>query len=91
MVLRGLALLACIGTALFAQTASITGRVTDPGGAVVPGATITVQSTASGVNATTNSNDEGYYSVPASPSCRSWAETRMLWRCWCLECGRRWA
>src|SRR4051812_13918587 len=65
MFRRLLTLLAVASTALFAQTASITGRITDPGGAVVPDATITVQSTNSGVSTTAKSNDEGYYSLPA--------------------------
>src|SRR5437016_13213573 len=65
MFLRSLALAAVLSAAMFAQTASVTGRVTDPGGAVVPDATVTVQSTTSGVSTTAKSNDEGYYSVPA--------------------------
>ena len=57
-------------TALFAalasaQTASITGRVTDPGGATVPDATITAKSIDSGVSTNTRSNGEGYYTINA--------------------------
>jgi hypothetical protein len=48
MFVRQLTLLSFLSAAAFAQTASITGRVTDPGGAIVPDATVTVQSTTSG-------------------------------------------
>jgi Carboxypeptidase regulatory-like domain/TonB dependent receptor len=59
-------------TALFAvvasaQTASITGRVTDPGGGVVPDATITVTAGDSGISNSTHSNAEGYYTIAALP------------------------
>ena len=53
------------GSAVFAQTASITGRITDPSGAVIPGATVTVQSAATGVQTTVETNPEGYYHVPS--------------------------
>ncbi|MEO7144931.1 MAG: carboxypeptidase regulatory-like domain-containing protein [Bryobacteraceae bacterium] len=59
-------LLLSAGTAS-AQTASLTGRITDPGGAVVPGAAIGVQSLNTGVSNTTRSNADGYYSVNALP------------------------
>jgi hypothetical protein len=51
--------------ALFAQTASITGRVSDPSGAVVPGVQIEVRSLDSGLQKQSETNSEGYYSVPA--------------------------
>src|SRR6267378_2274757 len=38
---------------------SITGRVTDPGGAVVPGAQVTVTNTATNVSESATTNDEG--------------------------------
>src|SRR5580692_7229383 len=50
-----------------AQTASITGRITDPGGAVVPDATITAKSDESGASSGTHSNAEGYYTITALP------------------------
>jgi Carboxypeptidase regulatory-like domain len=43
---------------------SVTGKVTDPNGAIVPGATVTVQNVATNVEATTTTNDEGSYSFP---------------------------
>ena len=51
---------------LFAQaTAAINGRVVDQGGAVLPGATVTITESATGVARTTVTNAEGLYSVPA--------------------------
>ena len=44
-----------------AQTASITGRVNDATGAVLPSAKITVKNLATGLERTTNSNESGYY------------------------------
>ncbi len=60
-----LLVLACIaGHALFAQTAQIGGRVTDPSGAVIPGIDITVTNSDTKVMRKTKSNEEGYYVVP---------------------------
>jgi hypothetical protein len=51
---------------LWAQaTASITGRVADQAGAVLPGATVTVVNTATGATRDTVTNGEGLYTVPA--------------------------
>jgi len=58
---------ALCAVAMFAQTASITGRVTDPGGATVPNAAISVKSADSGVTTSTKSNQDGYYSLPSLP------------------------
>lgn len=46
------------------QTSTITGTVTDPTGAVVPGATITVQNEANGATSTTTSNGDGLFTLP---------------------------
>jgi outer membrane receptor protein involved in Fe transport len=46
-----------------AQTASMTGLVTDPDGLVVPGASVSVTSTDRGVVRSTATNDQGYYTV----------------------------
>src|SRR6266699_6217031 len=43
---------------------SITGKVTDPNGAVVPGATVTVRNIETNVEATATTNDEGSYDFP---------------------------
>ncbi|PYR17865.1 MAG: hypothetical protein DMF94_22160 [Acidobacteria bacterium] len=51
---------------LFAQaTSTISGRVVDQDGAVLPGVTLTVTNTATGVTRNTVTNEEGLYSVPA--------------------------
>ncbi len=54
--------LASIGA--FAQTAQVTGRVTDSSGAVIPGAKIAVTSVATGVDRGVDTNSAGYYTVP---------------------------
>ena len=40
---------------------SITGKVTDPNGAVVPGATVVVRNVATNEEGTATTNDEGSY------------------------------
>jgi hypothetical protein len=63
-----LALLLSAPAALFAQdAASITGTVTDPTGAAVPNAQVTVSSPERGIKRTTTSNGEGDYLVSALP------------------------
>src|SRR5579863_9152757 len=52
-----------VATAALAQTASITGRVTDPNGAIVPGVHVSVVSRESSVATETDTNQEGYYSL----------------------------
>ncbi len=54
-------------SALLAQNASVTGRVTDSSGAVVPGAKVTVRNPTSGSSFSADSSSEGYYSLPAIP------------------------
>ncbi len=52
----------------FAQnTASIKGNVTDPSGAAVSGAKVTVKNNAQGIERTTQTNASGDYEVPALP------------------------
>ncbi len=51
--------------------ATLTGRVSDPNGAAVPGATISVTSQLTNLTTTTESNDEGNYAVPALQPCFS--------------------
>src|SRR5579864_2890684 len=58
-------LLLCLGAATaFAQTASITGRVTDASSAVVPNTSITVVSIGTGAERRVATNQDGYYAVP---------------------------
>ena len=47
-----------------AQTARISGRVTDATGAVVPATSVTVTNVAIGANRRVTTNPEGYYAVP---------------------------
>jgi hypothetical protein len=64
---RPLACLIVFATLTFAQTASITGRITDPGGAVVPDAAVSARSLESGIVTNTASNADGYYSLTTLP------------------------
>src|SRR6185295_15991678 len=64
------ALLLCIGVSAHAQTSSIGGTVQDSSNALIPGVTVTATNTATGVVATTLTNDSGTYSfvtLPAGP------------------------
>ena len=51
-----------------ASTGSLSGTVTDPKGAVVAGATVTVKSTATNEEFSTQTNNNGAYSVPTLSS-----------------------
>ncbi|MEZ5396223.1 MAG: carboxypeptidase-like regulatory domain-containing protein [Bryobacterales bacterium] len=54
--------------ALFAQgTAQLTGRVVDPSGSVIPGATVTLTNLGSGVQQTGETGPQGYYRFPLLP------------------------
>ncbi len=48
-----------------AQVATLTGRITDQTGAVVPGAEVKARSADTGIEAATTSNSEGYYTLPS--------------------------
>ena len=63
------AVLLFIQAPLHAQTASgtLTGVVSDPGGAVVPNANVTVKNTATGETRKTVTNGSGIFSIPALP------------------------
>jgi Carboxypeptidase regulatory-like domain/TonB dependent receptor len=59
-------LLVCPLTALAQQeTATITGEVRDASGAIVPKAIVTVTNVGTGIAITTESNDQGSYTVPS--------------------------
>ncbi|MCI0418487.1 MAG: carboxypeptidase-like regulatory domain-containing protein, partial [Acidobacteria bacterium] len=63
--MAGLTLFALSCSAVsFAQTAQITGRITDPSGAVIQGANVTVTHVHKGVKRDTTSNEQGYYTLP---------------------------
>ncbi len=53
--------------AALAQTATVLGTVTDPSGAVVPTATVTITNTATNVTRTIQTNSTGNYSAPELP------------------------
>lgn len=51
-------------TSLASVTASITGRVTDPSGEVIPGATVTATNVNTHISSRTTTNGDGSYSFP---------------------------
>ena len=64
-----LALLMAISPALFAQeaTGAITGKITDPSGAVVVGATVTARDADRGTHVDTKTNLKGVYNFARLP------------------------
>ena len=46
------------------STGALVGRITDPSGAVVPDATVTVTSTATGTTRSAKSGSTGVYNIP---------------------------
>jgi hypothetical protein len=66
-----LGILLLVGLPVFGQataTGSLTGTVTDPTGAVVPGASVVVTNTATGQAFNVKTNDEGVFTIPALTS-----------------------
>ena len=61
------ALLAGCAT-LWGQNAVVSGRVTDSSGAVIPGASVELQNTATGVRVKTQTNAEGLFVFPPASS-----------------------
>ncbi len=59
--------LSALAPAALGQTATITGRVTDSSGAVIPGTHITVINEATSVERAVETNEVGYYTVPLLP------------------------
>ena len=67
-VVGGLLFLLVLSGRAWAQaTTSLSGTVTDPTGAVVVGATVTLTNVATGVTRTTTTNERGYYAFPSLP------------------------
>ncbi|HWY67107.1 MAG TPA: carboxypeptidase regulatory-like domain-containing protein [Terriglobales bacterium] len=69
-ILRFIAIGVALLTAgnVFGQTlATVQGQVTDPSGAVIPGATVTVTNTATSVSQTAKTDSSGNYRIPALP------------------------
>lgn len=50
---------------LSAQVATLTGRVTDSSGAVIPQVKITALATNTGISTSTETTSEGYYTLPS--------------------------
>jgi carboxypeptidase family protein len=64
----GLGLVLLLASGLYGQSlSSIQGQVSDPSGAAVPGASVTVTSAATGVTRNTSTDATGNYQVPALP------------------------
>ena len=57
----------CFASLASAQTATLTGRVTDATDAVIPGTRITVTNVATGASRAVETNELGYYTVPLLP------------------------
>ncbi|HXS98091.1 MAG TPA: carboxypeptidase regulatory-like domain-containing protein [Candidatus Limnocylindrales bacterium] len=68
MKLQPIILALCLAASAFAQTALLNGTVTDPSGAAVPGASISVSNTENGQLVQTNTNEKGDYSFPSMPA-----------------------
>lgn len=64
VVLALLLVLAVPAVAQLAGSGTITGAVTDPSGAFVPGASVLIRNTNTGFEHTSNSNDAGIYVAP---------------------------
>ena len=66
--IAGIALLfsASLGAPLHAQVSggTVEGTITDPGGSVIPGATVDVANVANGLTRTVATNSDGFYTVP---------------------------
>src|SRR5215469_1625969 len=52
---------------LFGQQASLTGLVTDPSGTAIPNANVSLRNIETGIEATSRTGPEGYYSFPTVP------------------------
>jgi hypothetical protein len=64
-LLFAVVILVAFGATAFGQTAQITGRISDQGGAVIQSAKVTVTNEGNGFKRETSSNDEGYFTVPS--------------------------
>ena len=60
-------LLAAVGLSAQTFRGTILGAVTDPSGAVVPGAKVTVKNTGTGLERSTETSADGSYSLPELP------------------------
>jgi hypothetical protein len=62
-----LALCIALSTCLFGQTSSLAGTVTDPTGAVIPGAVVTIVNTETGLQREDKSDSQGRYTMEQLP------------------------
>ncbi len=62
---RWLLLFALASAQLFAQSAQISGQVTDPSGRIVPNVDVAATNSDTGLRRTATSNESGYYLMPA--------------------------
>src|SRR5262245_35813248 len=67
LLLSMLAFTAWAGAAAQVQNASLTGLISDPAGAVVNGAAVTVKNTATNVTYSQKTDLSGYYLFPSLP------------------------
>src|SRR5688500_3384562 len=65
-VVASIAAMLCVVSTAFAQDprGALRGRVTDASSAVIPGATVSAENTATGVRAVAQTNTDGMYSIP---------------------------
>ncbi len=65
-IFTGLLILLSFGTAVLAQEyrGTITGTVSDPNGAIVPAASVTVQNVETNISSTVTANEDGNFSFP---------------------------
>jgi len=70
LFILGLALVLGVSMARASITGSISGTVTDPTGAVVPGASVVAINTQTGAQNSTETNAQGFYSFPSLPASR---------------------
>jgi protocatechuate 3,4-dioxygenase beta subunit len=65
IALFAITLIAGVAASYAQSTATLSGRVTDPSGAVVPQARVTVSGLATGVDRVVTSDAEGNYTIPS--------------------------
>jgi hypothetical protein len=63
--MKSIVILLALASSALAQVATLTGRVTDPSGAIVLEAKVVVRSLDTGITATTETTSEGYYTLPS--------------------------
>ena len=79
MLLRVLCLFAA-ACAVFAQSGTIQGVVTDSTDAVVAGAKVAVVNIDTGLRRELTTNDQGFYTAPTLPVCSFISQKASLWR-----------